>query len=489
MRRLFSISVSVVAVASAVLLIAADKPNRQGGQRGLPASEFHATVPEHPLDVILARPTADSVTISVLCYQDAEGHIIFGTQTDQLTEQTPLQKFKAGVPAEIVLRSLKRDTQYFYEFRSAHTNLLHGTFHTARPAGSTFNFTIQADSHLDSGTSPEVYLQSLTNALAAQPDFHIDLGDTFMTEKFANFHEAAPQYLAQRYFFGIVGRSAPVFLTLGNHDGEMGRYLDGTATNMTVWANAQRKKYFPNPRTDSFYSGNATPEKIAGPLENYYAWQWGDALFVVLDPFWFTPRARGGSDNWYRTLGRTQYDWLKRTLETSHAKYKFIFIHHLVGGETREGRGGAEAAKFFEWGGLNLDGTNEFAIKRSGWPMPIHQLLVQNKVSAVFHGHDHLYARQELDGIIYQEVPQPSHLEQSARSAVEYGYKQGVILPSPGILRVKISADQTQVEYVRIKQSGSSEVADHYTIPLASIGSHSTATNKSNDLKTGSEIK
>jgi hypothetical protein len=40
--------------------------------------------------------------------------------------------------------------------------------------------------------------------------------------------------------------------------------------------------------------------------------------------------------------------------------------------------------------------------------MPIHQLLVRNKVAAVFHGHDHLFAKQDLDGIVYQEVPQPS---------------------------------------------------------------------------------
>ncbi len=472
-----------------VLGAAVEQPVRKSGQHGLPASEFHAAVPAHPFDVIPARPTSSSITISLLCYHDTEGRIAYGTQQDKLTSQTALRALKAGVPVEIVLTALQPDTHYFYEIRFDHTKILVATFHTARPPGSSFTFTIQADSHLDSGTSPEIYLQSLTNALAAKPDFHIDLGDTFMTEKFANFHEAARQYLAQRYYFGIVGQSAPVFFTLGNHDGEMGRYLDGTATNMTVWANALRKQYFPNPLPDNFYTGNAMPDKIAGPLENYYAWQWGDALFVVLDPFWFTPRARRDDDNWYRTLGRTQYDWLKRTLETSHAKYKFIFIHHLVGGETREGRGGAEAAKFFEWGGLNLDGTNEFAIKRPGWPMPIHQLLVQNKVSAVFHGHDHLYARQELDGIIYQEVPQPSHMEQSARSAAEYGYIQGVILPSPGILQVKVSANQTQVEYIRIKQFGSSEVADHYTMPSATIGSHSTATSQSNRLKTKKTIQ
>jgi hypothetical protein len=37
--------------------------------------------------------------------------------------------------------------------------------------------------------------------------------------------------------------------------------------------------------------------------------------------------------------------------------------------------------------------------------MPIHQLLLENHVTTVFHGHDHLFAKQELDGIIYQEVP------------------------------------------------------------------------------------
>ena len=61
-------------------------------------------------------------------------------------------------------------------------------------------------------------------------------------------------------YLGMVGASAPVFLTLGNHDGEMGRYVYGTATNMTIWVNTMRKKYFPNPRPDSFYTGNTAPD-------------------------------------------------------------------------------------------------------------------------------------------------------------------------------------------------------------------------------------
>jgi hypothetical protein len=55
-----------------------------------------------------------------------------------------------------------------------------------------------------------------------------------------------------------------------------------------------------------------------------------------------------------------------------------------------------------------MDGTEGFKEHRSGWTMPVHQLLVRNDVAAVFKGHDNFYARQDLDGIVYQMIPQPS---------------------------------------------------------------------------------
>ena len=199
-----------------------------------------------------------------------------------------------------------------------------------------------------------------------------------------------------------------------------------------------------------FYSGNSTPDKTVGMLEDYYAWEWGDALFVVLDPYWFTPPARGTTDNWNATLGDEQYLWLKQTLESSNAKWKFIFIHQLVGGAGKDGRGGAEAAPYFEWGGHNADGSDGFAQQRSGWPQPIHDLLVANHVTAVFHGHDHLFVKQDLDGIVYQEVPQPSSARANAtNSAADYGYVSGDVLGSPGHLRVTVAPEQVTIEYVR----------------------------------------
>jgi hypothetical protein len=160
--------------------------------------------------------------------------------------------------------------------------------------------------------------------------------------------------------------------------------------------------------------------------------------------------------SWSRTLGRAQYDWLAETLSKSTAKQKFVFTHHLVGGVGGQAaRGGVESAPFFEWGGRNADGSDGFATRRAGWPMPIHQLLVKHGVTAVFHGHDHLYVHSTLDGIHYQCVPQPGNLAGGTRSAGEYGYASGTILGSPGSMRVSVAADGVaKVEFVRTAVGG-----------------------------------
>lgn len=314
-------------------------------------------------------------------------------------------------------------------------------------AAESFVFTITADSHLDYNTDRALYERTLRRAAADRPAFHIDLGDTSMSEKHTNRADAAQQYLDQRSYFDLLG--APVHLVIGNHDGESGRYLDGTTNNLAVWSRAMRMKHFPEP--------------LAPDGRGYYSWETNNALFIVLDPFWFSPRARHTDDNWFRTLGREQYDWLKRTLETSKAKFRFVFIHHLVGGADRQGRGAVEVAPFYEWGGRNADGSNGFAQRRPGWAMPIHELLAQYHVAVVFHGHDHLYAKQDLDGIVYQAVPQPGDPKGSTRSAAEYGYKTGVILASSGYLRVTLRPDRALVEYMR-NQAGQFTVAHSYEI-------------------------
>jgi len=444
---------------------AGDKPERKGGSKHPVQTSKCNEVPAHPFDLILGRPTTKSVTVSVLSYDDVEGCLAYGTEAGKLDTKTAKRQFKKGEPMEIALTPLKPNTEYRYQFRSARGHSAEFAFHTARPAGNPFTFTITADSHLDERTEPAIYQRTLADALAAKPDFHIDLGDTFMSEKHPDRESAAKQYLAQRYYFGQTCQSVPLFLVLGNHDGESPRGRGDASDSLAVWSNMMRKRYFPNPVPDEFFTGNANKHPEAGLLQDYYAWQWGDAQFIVLDPFWFTQQQRGHKDNWSRTLGNNQYQWLKETLETSKAKFKFIFIHHLVGGADDQCRGGAEAAPLYEWGGKSPDGTDGFARNRPGWTAPIHQLLVRNKVSIVFHGHDHLYAKQDLDGIVYQEVPQPGAPGngRAPRSAAEYGYKDGVILGSSGHLRLAVFPSQTKVEYIGADQA----VVHAYVVPSA----------------------
>jgi hypothetical protein len=110
------------------------------------------------------------------------------------------------------------------------------------------------------------------------------------------------------------------------------------------------------------------------------------------------------------------------------------------------GRGGIELAGLYEWGGKNQQGVWGFDKKRPEWGMPIHQLMVKNGVTIFFHAHDHLFAQQELDGIIYQSVPTPADPTYQAFNAD--AFKSGKILPNSGFLKVTVSTDQVKVDYI-----------------------------------------
>ena len=427
----------------------------------------------------LGIPTDRSVTLNLEANKSVEVYVEYGTASGAYTGQTPPVTYSAGSPFEVKTQSanqqvpLQPNHRYFYRVRyrapGEATFRARGErgFQTARPRGTPFTFTITADPHLDEVTSQPLFTLAMRNIGADNPDFHVDLGDILMTDKMATILPGLPinygliefRAVTLRNNFAEFCHSVPFMFTLGNHEAEY-RYLydaDRTATkdnNLVSWDLIARKRYFAIPVADSpFYTGSAETLQIAGraeALENYYAWEWGDALFVVLDPFNNTlanPNS-APADNWRWSLGKTQYDWLKATLQTSRAKFKFIFLHHLVGG-VASARGGVETAGRYEWGGKNLDDTEGFTAKRPGWDLPIHQLLVANKVTAVFHGHDHFYGYQQLDGIVYQECPQPGTPNFTTGSQTDGQYVQGTILPNSGHLRVTVSADNTKVEYVR----------------------------------------
>ena len=378
------------------------------------------------------------------------------------------------------------------------------SFFTQRKSGSTFSFVVQGDSHPERPGkmfNADLYVQTLSNIAKQKPDFMVTLGDDFSIDPLINkggANQAGVEniYATQRNWLSAVAKSIPIFLVNGNHEQSAAYLLDGTANNPAVLAGNARLKYFPLPDTNSFYSADNEIIPFVGKARDYYSWTWGDALFVTLDPYWHSknpvdnvagvlvpedqngtakvPGAKGGgggggkkggavatptpspsdsasaspatgngkvTDLWSIGLGDTQYAWFKKTLETSKAKYKFVFAHHVMG----TGRGGVEVSTNYEWGGKDPKGNSTFAQQRPGWDMPIHDLMVKNGVTIFFQGHDHIFVHQERDGLIYQSMPNPA--DDTFSMFNEAAYLSGTKAPNSGHVRVTVGPNQGKVEY------------------------------------------
>jgi hypothetical protein len=438
-------------------------------------------------DVILGSPTNESIKINVYsATQSGSVTVAYGTIAGQPDRQTASATLQAGKPLEMPLGNLSANTRYYYRLQftaadgSASGSTEEATFQTARAPGSTFVFAIQGDSHPErerTTFNADLYRRTIAAAAADRPDFYVLMGDDFSIDQFepaaltASIVES--RYTLQRPYLGLIGKSAPLYLVNGNHEQAARYLLDGTASNPAVWAQNSRNSLYSQPAPDSFYAGNSEQVPHIGLLRNYFAWTWGDALFVVIDPYWASPVAvdnilGGGAKRaslWDVTHGDAQYAWLKSTLERSTAKFKFVFAHHVMG----TGRGGVELAGLYEWGGKNPNGSSDFSTRRPTWANPIHQLMVANKVNIFFQGHDHIWVRQQLDGVIYQTLPQPADATYTFDN--DDAYLSGDKFPNSGYTRVTVGPTAVKVEYVRMylpadegpgKQSGS--VAFSYTV-------------------------
>lgn len=466
------------------------------------------------LNTIVGRPTATSIAVSVLCPVATEVYVEYGTASGRYTANTPTATALTADPVVLTLTGLTADTRYFYRVRTrgaADASFRADTEHqlqTQRGTGRTFSFGVQGDSHPERAGqmfNAALYTRNMQNVAAAQHDFYIALGDDFSVEPLLDRNALSQSavdalYLNQRTYFGIPGVSTPVFLVNGNHEQAAAYLVNGRFP--TPWADAPvfqglaRLRHFALPAPDGFYAGDAEPQPGVGLLRDYYAWEWGDALFVTIDPYWHSPVPVDNGvpgvdktkDTWQSTIGDAQYAWLTQVLQTSRAPYKFIFQHHVLG----TFRGAAAIVHQFEWGGYNKAGTAwEFSAQRPGWAKPLHQLFRDTGVTVVFSAHDHVYAREQVDGIVYQSVPNPADDTYTAFNAdaylpvavslpgARYDPKAGTVQPNAGHLSVTVSPQQATVRYVRAVQPGddakagasNGSVSATYTVTPARVAS------------------
>ncbi len=423
---------------------------------------------------ILGRPTNTSVTANIVPAAAMTVYYEYGISSGAYTSKTQAQNASAGVPLETLISGLQPNTRYYYRLNYNNSTEAEHSFVTQRAPGSTFTFDIQGDSHpeqLHKEFDPELYPITLAAAAADQPDFYMTIGDDFSVDQLGtvNADTVKVLYINQRQWLGQVG--VPLFLANGNHEQASMANLDGTANNVAVWAQTARNILYPQPAPDNFYSGNSTPVQYIGQLRDYYAFTWGDALFVMLDQYWHSPVTvdnqfgpshdpKGKRDLWQVTISDVQYQWLKQTLESSSAKYKFVFSHHVLGTQ----RGGIEVATQYEWGD-----AADLSAHRSSWSKTIHRLMADNHVNIYFQGHDHIFVRQELDGVIYQTLPQPADPNYALNNADSY--QSGDKLSNTGYVRVNVSPANVKVEYVRtylpqdeVNGHKAGEVAYSYTV-------------------------
>lgn len=439
-------------------------------------------------NVVLGSPTDRSVKANAFA-PDQAGRVwlAWGLAPGVYSHRSETLSLMPGQPLEITLDGLLGDARYHYrlffqpEGASAAGASDEADFHTARPPGSRFVFALQGDSHperLKSQFDPELYRRTLLTAAADRPDFYLLLGDDFSVDtldpRSIDAAKVTERYTLQRPYLGLIGRTAPLFLVNGNHEQAARYLLDGTPDNVAVWAQKARNAHYAQPAPDAFYSGNEEVVPHIGLLRNHFAWTWGDALFVVIDPYWSSPVVvdapfGGGnkrSNLWEVTHGDAQYRWLQSTLAGSRAKWKFVFAHHVMG----TGRGGIELARQYEWGGENGKGVWTFPSERPTWPRTIHQLMVDHRVTIFFQGHDHIWVRQTLDGVTYQTLSEPADPNYSLFNDV--AFLSGDRRPNTGYTRVSVAPEGVRVEYVRTwlpqderPDQVSGSVAFSYTLP------------------------
>ena len=408
-------------------------------------------------NLILGRPTDSTITLSLLPLRDLNLYIEYRLSYARDWSKTESKNVNSGIPELFQLANLSPDSRYQYRviYRDNPTQPYstgeEHRFCTQRSPTQPFIFTIEADPHpYDKKGCHRLWDICLRNQLQDSADFIFDLGDTFGDDHnpyTITSEEMRQLRLEGRTHLSQVCHSLPLYFCLGNHEGESGYYLLQTPPdNLAVYSTLWRKYYFPNPEPNDFYAGNDTLEAYDMDLvQNYYAWQWGDALFVVLDAYrYYTVSAKPRGWDW--TLGKTQYNWFQQTLANSTAKFKFVFCHHVLG----ETRGAIAVAKGYEWGGYENDNrTWGFAKNRPDWEMPVHQLMVKYGVTVFFQGHDHLFAKEELDNVVYQTVPMPSDSTYLIGMRDNGDAFTDVKINGAGHLRVSVSATKATVEYVR----------------------------------------
>jgi hypothetical protein len=418
-----------------------------GGEAGAPPINPSAGMLGAPLVI---APTSQSFGINVVFVGDDPRLLRARVRPSGSTEawrNLDEPTLRGNDVAEWFVSDLEAGSRYDYEiFGGAIGPVLYaGSAATQAKLGQAFRFDLLTDSHifprrlypLQSAPLEDqeaTLVPIAANMVNDHPDFMVNLGDMLDFHIFG-FNDPPPTsadtrdaYLNYRRVLGDALGNMAHFPVVGNWDGENG---DFTAEEIER-SRSQRLLYAPGPTPDTYPEGGHD-------AQDYYAFQWGDALFVVLNVMTYTPTAHllshdpvGVPDDW--TLGSEQLTFLEETLQNATSTWRFLLIHHVVGGkagtdaDSAYGRGGGQAA-------------------RVGEQSKVHDLMLQHGVQVFFYGHDHVFADMIVDNIHYT-------LPGSAGAPWKFdslytGYE--TYWTDSGHARVDVSPETLGVEFVNVE--------------------------------------
>ncbi len=237
------------------------------------------------------------------------------------------------------------------------------------------------------------------------PDFLIHLGDTngigssyrFRALGFPEYPStdaeremiARTLWLRMRKIYSALTPSLPMFIALGNHDGE--ESWNSLRTQARTW----RQKYFPLPTRETYAEGGH-------PDGNYYAFTWGaDAdgrggvEFIILDCTAFCgPLHPLRLQDW--TLGPEQKEWFAQVLKKREKHWILPCFHHVLGGwpagpdESRQDVAYGRGPLFLR------DDYRPYADPQTVEQVALTEMAAEAGVNAFLYGHDHVFHKRRL---------------------------------------------------------------------------------------------
>ena len=363
------------------------------------------------------------------------------------------------------LQGLSSNTRYYYRlghYRDGEGWIYRNecSFHTRRAPGRNFRFCLTGDLHVypyPFFVNEKIRQRVLANVLTDAPDILLTLGDN----EFVAFQGDIPYPFSPESFLGtyrrsrtildVAGHSMFVLPVLGNHEG-----LFGFTAAQPEYQSIRdaRLRYLPLPGSTTF-SGGGDPDG------RYGAFTWGDVLFVWLDILGFCavdPYLNGPESY---ILGGAQRAFLEQSLASSSAPWKFVFAHHIFGGDddwwAAYGRGNANDAHQYE-------------------QAQIQSLLEQYGVQIFFYGHDHVFSMSRANSVSYVCVGHGGSGCPWVEEALQYYPPDELFVTDaqghvpPGHVRVDVDAVRGEVRVSYILASLASDngsVLSSLTFPAA----------------------